>query len=74
MWKAPGLIVCLLWFIPAFAVLGAFAVLDVGEPMRWLGLTGGGSVGLVFGLILGGFRPRSTDVMFRSPDDDPEGE
>jgi hypothetical protein len=36
MWKAIRLAMCLIFFVPAFALLGAFATLDAGERAPWL--------------------------------------
>jgi hypothetical protein len=36
--KTQRLILCLIFFVPAFALLGAFATLDSGERTPWLGL------------------------------------
>src|SRR5258708_30125778 len=38
MWKKVRLIVCLVFFVPAFALLGASASLDGGERSAWAGL------------------------------------
>jgi hypothetical protein len=46
MWKALRLIACLVFFVPAFALLGAFAALDAGERTAWAGLVAGALVGL----------------------------
>jgi hypothetical protein len=35
MWKAVRLILCLAFFVPAFALLGAFATLDGGARTAW---------------------------------------
>jgi hypothetical protein len=70
MWKALRLILSLAFFIPAFALLGAFAALDAGERAPCLGLAGGGVVGLFFGLGFGGFRPRWFAIVFGQPDQD----
>jgi len=48
------LILCLVFFVPAFALLGAFATLDSGERAPWAGLLGGALAGLLFGLGFGG--------------------
>jgi hypothetical protein len=58
MWKTVRLILCLVFFVPAFALLGALATLDSGERTAWTGLVAGAVVGLFFGLAFGGFRPR----------------
>ncbi len=49
MWKALSLALCLAFFVPAFALLGAFATLDGGERTAWAVLVGGAVVGMVFG-------------------------
>jgi hypothetical protein len=72
--KTLRLMLSLAFFVPAFAMLGAFAGLDASEPAPWLSPAAGGSVGLVFGLILGGFRSRSIDLMFGPPHEDYDSE
>jgi RsiW-degrading membrane proteinase PrsW (M82 family) len=56
MWKMLRLILCLIFFVPAFALLGAFATLDGGERTPWGGLVACAVVGLFFGLGFGGVR------------------
>jgi hypothetical protein len=58
MWKVLRLSACLVFFVPAFALLGAFAALDNGERTTWIGMGAGAFVGLFFGLAFGGFRLR----------------
>jgi hypothetical protein len=58
MWKTLRLILCLIFFVPAFALLGALAGLDAGERGVWAGLVVCAVVGLFFGLGFSGFRPR----------------
>jgi hypothetical protein len=68
MWKGLRLILCLAFFVPAFALLGAFATLDSGERTAWAGLVAGGVVGLFFGLGIGGFRAEWFASLFGPPD------
>jgi hypothetical protein len=58
MWRTFRLTLCLVFFVPAFALLGAFATLDSGERTARAGLIVGAIVGLFFGLAFGGFRPK----------------
>jgi hypothetical protein len=49
------LLLCLAFFGPGFALLGAFSTLDSGMPVWW-GLMVGGVLGALFGLAFGGDR------------------
>jgi hypothetical protein len=68
MWKRLRLIFCLIFFVPAFGPLGAFASQDAGERGAWAGLVAGAAVGLSFGLGFGGFRARWFAALFGPPD------
>ena len=56
------------FFIPAFAPLGAFAVLDEGERTPWVGIRADAFVSLFFGLAFGGFRAEWLASFFGPPD------
>jgi hypothetical protein len=56
MWKSLRLIASLVFFVAAFALLGAFAALREGDRTTWAGMGAGAFVGLFFGLAFGGFR------------------
>lgn len=58
--KTFGLISSLAFFVPAFALLGAFATLD-GGASPWWGLTIGSVIGIFFALGFGGVRGRWLD-------------
>jgi RsiW-degrading membrane proteinase PrsW (M82 family) len=74
MWKTVRLILCLIFFVPAFALLGAFASLDAGERGAWAGLIAGAIVGLFFGLGFGGFRARWFAALFGPAGPNKDGE
>jgi hypothetical protein len=62
------LVLCLAFFGPTMALLGAFSTLDSGSPL-WLGTTVGGLVGVFFGLVFGWNRKwRAWDYIF-GPED-----
>lgn len=66
--KALRLIASLVFFVPAFALLGAFAALDGAERTPWFGIGAGAFVSLFFGLAFGGFRAEWFASLFRPPD------
>jgi hypothetical protein len=47
------LILCLLFFVPACAILGGFAAMDA-HANPWIGLCVGAGIGTLFGCIFGG--------------------
>jgi hypothetical protein len=64
--KALRLIASLVFFVPAFALLGAFAAMDESERTPWLGIGAGGFVGLFVGIALGGYRAKWFASLFVS--------
>jgi len=69
--KILRLVVSLMFFVPAMALLGAFASLD-GQTALWPGLLVGGLVGVFFGLVFGGARGRWLDYVY-GPEEPEEG-
>jgi hypothetical protein len=53
--KTLRLVLALLLFVPAFALLGGLATLDSGA-IPWVGTAAGALVGVCFGLVFGGVR------------------
>jgi hypothetical protein len=72
--KVLRLILCLVFFVPAFALLGAFAALDGGERTTLAGLVAGAVVGVFFGLGFGEFRAEWFASLFGPPTGNEDGE
>jgi RsiW-degrading membrane proteinase PrsW (M82 family) len=72
MWKVLRVILCLAFFVPVFALLGAFATLDSGERAPWAGLLGGAVTGLLLGGGFAGFLPMYFASLFGPPARDEE--
>jgi hydrogenase/urease accessory protein HupE len=66
MWRVVRLALCLLVFVPGWALLGAFSTLDSGFPVWW-GMTVGGAFGLLMGLAFGGALPKKAADFFFGP-------
>jgi hypothetical protein len=64
----------LVFFIPAFALLGALATLDSGQRTAWAGMVAGAVMGLFFGLGFGGFRAEWFASPFGPPGRNEDGE
>jgi hypothetical protein len=63
------IILSLAIMIPAWALLGAFARLDVVGPGGVIGgLVVGGAVGVFFGLVFGGAKGKWVDAVFGAED------
>jgi hypothetical protein len=74
MWKTLRPILDLVFFVPAFALLGALATLDASERAPWAALVAGAVVGLAFGLGFGGFRAKWFASFFGPPGRNKDGE
>jgi hypothetical protein len=51
------LLLFLLFFVPGFALLGAFTAVDNGERTVYVGATAGALIGAFFGLAFAGALP-----------------
>jgi hypothetical protein len=56
-------------FVPARALLGAFATFDSGAE-HWKGLLVGSLIGVFFGLVFGGVRGGIVGIMYPPGDED----
>ena len=65
------LLAALVVMVPAWSLLGAFATLDSGAS-PYVGLVGGGLVGVFFGLAFGGAKGRWLDVAYGPEATDPD--
>ena len=70
--KVIRLILSLAFFVPAFALFGAFAAYDNHERTPWLGVSIGAVIGVLFGLVFGGARGRWLDVILGPEERDDE--
>ena len=57
------LILSLSFFVPAFALFGAFAAYDNHERSPWLGVSIGVVIGVFFGLVFGGVQGHWLDAI-----------
>ena len=61
--KIGRLILSLAFFVPAFALFGAFAAYDNHERSPWLGVSIGAVIGVILGLVFGGVQGRWLDAI-----------